>query len=153
MNRNSKNYVRRQTSSKRTGAPILSGAKFIQNLPRPLARLTTNISRPLMTRSVMPTFTKPSLGFARRPSVLYGPKTTALRKPQGTAKSRPTNVSLYSPRALLELRMRYPRKVLFCVGRKIRRSVLFAFNKAGYKGSGPGRGYMYRRSGNSQYSC
>lgn len=49
--------------------------------------------------------------------------------------------------------VRNPKKVAFCVARKVRREVLFAFRRAGYRGSGPGRRRTYRRNGNSLHGC
>lgn len=46
-----------------------------------------------------------------------------------------------------------PSRVMFCVKRKIRKEVLFAFRKAGYRGSGPGRRRTYRRTGDSSHGC
>lgn len=46
-----------------------------------------------------------------------------------------------------------PRRVAFCVRRFIRKEVLFAIRKAGFRGSGPGRDGRYRRTGDSAYRC
>lgn len=51
---------------------------------------------------------------------------------------------------LSQLAMRVPRHVLFCVRRKSRREVLFAYRRAGFSGSAPRR---YRRTAESRYSC
>lgn len=55
------------------------------------------------------------------------------------------------------LSVRSPLRVLFCVRRKARREVLFAYSKAGFGGSSPGRrdrsGRKYRRSASSAFSC
>lgn len=56
----------------------------------------------------------------------------------------------YNPRALL-LEVRVPQRVRFCLQRKQRREVLFAWKRAGFRGSAPKR--FYRRSQNSQYRC
>lgn len=49
------------------------------------------------------------------------------------------------------LRIRAPAKVVFCVRRKERREVLFAKQRAGFRGSAKKR--FWRRSQNSQYRC
>lgn len=54
----------------------------------------------------------------------------------------------YSALRLLQLRV--PKKVLFCIKRKARRSVLFAWRKVGFRGSSPG---PYRRTQNSMWRC
>lgn len=46
---------------------------------------------------------------------------------------------------------RIPSRVKFCVQRKRRREVLFAFGRAGFRGSAPKR--SYRRTVNSNYGC
>lgn len=50
------------------------------------------------------------------------------------------------------LSLRVPSRVRFCIRRKERRSILFAYRKVGYRGSSPGR-RGYRRVQDSQYSC
>lgn len=44
-----------------------------------------------------------------------------------------------------------PSRVRFCVSRKIRREALFAFGRAGFRGSAPKR--HYRRVATSNYRC
>lgn len=55
------------------------------------------------------------------------------------------------------VRFANPARVLTCVARKVRREVLFALDRAGYRGSGPGSrrpdGRMYRRDASSNYGC
>lgn len=46
---------------------------------------------------------------------------------------------------------RMPMRVKFCVQRKVRRQVLFAFRRAGYSGSA--RKAHWNRSANSNYGC
>lgn len=53
--------------------------------------------------------------------------------------------------AMRILRLAVPRRVRFCVVRRIRRQVLFAFGRAGYSGSAPKR--HYSRSANSLWRC
>lgn len=55
----------------------------------------------------------------------------------------------YSP--LRVLQMSAPASTRFCVMRKQRREVLFAFRRAGYRGSARKR--SWRRTGDSQYRC
>lgn len=50
------------------------------------------------------------------------------------------------------VRMAKPKRVLFCVRRKIRREVLFAFKVASKRRS-PGRGGSYRRTVESNFRC
>lgn len=54
---------------------------------------------------------------------------------------------------LRKLKMLAPKRVLFCIRRKVRREVLFALRRAGFRGSGPGKGGRYRRTQDSQYRC
>jgi len=49
------------------------------------------------------------------------------------------------------LSIEVPKRVRFCVARKVRRGVLFALRKAGYSGSGPKK--HYRRDAKSQWRC
>lgn len=49
---------------------------------------------------------------------------------------------------LSQLAMVSPRRVLFCIRRKIRREVMFAIGKNGRNG-----GRRYRRTQESQYAC
>lgn len=54
--------------------------------------------------------------------------------------------------------IRIPTRVKFCTRRKERREVLFALDRAGYRGSGPGRSRhpdepRYRRTEESNYTC
>lgn len=55
--------------------------------------------------------------------------------------------------ALRPLQIRVPMRARFCVQRKQRREVLFAFRRVGYSGSSPGRRNTYRRSANSHWRC
>lgn len=54
---------------------------------------------------------------------------------------------------LRSLWMRAPSRVRFCVQRKERKEVLFAYRKIGFSGSSPGRFNRYRRTENSAYGC
>lgn len=62
--------------------------------------------------------------------------------------SRPAKRGSFSPLSLL--RIFSPKRVVFCVRRKIRKEVLFALGRAGFRGSSPG---PYRRTQDSQYKC
>lgn len=55
--------------------------------------------------------------------------------------------------ALRPLQVRVPMRARFCVQRKQRREVLFAFRRVGYSGSSPGRRNTYRRTANSHWRC
>lgn len=52
---------------------------------------------------------------------------------------------------LKQLRVRAPARTLFCAQRRERREVLFAKNRAGYRGSAKKR--SWHRNQNSQYGC
>lgn len=65
-------------------------------------------------------------------------------------KLRPPPSPLPDKRLVGRLLMRVPSRVQFCVDRKARREVLFAFKRAGYRGSAP---RSYKRTDDSQYSC
>lgn len=54
---------------------------------------------------------------------------------------------------LRPLQIRAPMRARFCVQRKQRREVLFAFRRVGYSGSSPGRRNHYRRTANSHWRC
>jgi len=70
----------------------------------------------------------------------------ALSVPSLRRRSRRTQQTKLSA-----LSVRVPTRVKFCLQRKQRREVLFAFRRAGYGGSAPKR--SYRRTQNSQYRC
>lgn len=55
------------------------------------------------------------------------------------------------PIIVRSLPLRAPSRVLFCLRRKERREVLFAFKRAGYSGSARKRHYV--RNQNSRYRC
>lgn len=62
--------------------------------------------------------------------------------------SRPRGASSW--KGLRRLELNAPSRVRFCVARKQRREVLFAWRKVGFRGSSPG---PYRRYGSSQWRC
>lgn len=75
------------------------------------------------------------------------------------AKPRVARLSVFGGRApSLFAGLRAPKRVLFCVRRKIRRESMFALRKIGFRGSSPGRRSKfnkkyYQRNYSSQYSC
>lgn len=70
----------------------------------------------------------------------------AKHAPQAHSKAPP----LRMPLVRVELK-RMPSRVRFCLQRKARREALFAFGRAGFRGSAPKR--SYRRTVNSNYGC
>lgn len=70
-----------------------------------------------------------------------------LRPPSADRLSRPRSLSYY----MGMLSYQFPRRVQVCVRRRIRRSVMFALDKAGRRGLGRGR--RWRRTEESNYSC
>lgn len=70
--------------------------------------------------------------------------------PRGPVKNRST-ARLVSPWGLL---IRAPERVAFCIRRKMRRRVMFAFRFAGLnRRRSPGRGGSYRRTQSSSWRC
>lgn len=67
-----------------------------------------------------------------------------------SAKQRKISSKVPSYRDIA-LAVRLPAKVRFCIQRKQRKQVLFALDRAGYRGSAPKRHYI--RNSNSQYRC
>lgn len=82
-----------------------------------------------------------SHGLKTGTAVLYGAAARVLRPPRSPFPDK---------RLVGQLLMRAPSRVKFCVDRKARREVLFAFKRAGYRGSAP---RSYKRTEDSQYSC
>lgn len=150
----------------RTGEPLSYGSNL--GLPRPQERVPRSIERPLspsrksgltlLQRSLLGRFSpaKPPLSFLRgRPAQYSASRTTRASVPTTRLWSR-----AYNPMHVL--RVANPKRVLFCVKRKIRREVLFAIGKSGRPGRAPGRlksgkggGFRrtYTRNGNSLYGC
>lgn len=85
-------------------------------------------------------------GWGRSPHISFVARIlAALARRQATPPAKPRSFL-----SLGQLSFRAPARVRVCVQRKARREVLFAFNRAGFRGSAPGR---YRRTQDSQYSC
>lgn len=78
-------------------------------------------------------FVRASAGVSRQPNPLQAQRRRAL-----------------DWRAFNALRVAVPQRVRFCIQRKSRREVLFAFRVAGRRGSAPG---PYRRRVESSWSC
>lgn len=159
---------RRRQSFERAGEPLSYGSKFPANLPRTIAVLP---NRDVYLRRLNPRAQNALRGLsAKRLSQLQLARQRLVAAPRSRNKNdalkryqmqqrqnllaRRANPPPRPRKTLLDaLRMAHPKRVLFCVKRKIRREVLFAFSRAGRKGSGPGRRGKYRRNESSQYSC
>lgn len=99
-------------------------------------------------------------GMGGVPPISAGEPERLRRRPQAYS---PTPSAKQTPRTRFRtlsagLRMGTPSRVWFCLKRKIRREVLFALERAGYRGSGPGRrrpndDRKYHRTVESSYGC
>lgn len=147
--------VSREAIKFRTGEPLSYGSNW--KLPRPQER----VPRSVLSRSLIPDAKSriARLSPAKRTLVLQGrPKalvrsSPVSRKVQGRFVFRSPFFLQQQQLQAVGRMVRNPKRVLFCVKRKIRREVLFAFRKAGRSGSGPGRRGKYRRNGNSLHGC
>lgn len=72
-------------------------------------------------------------------------------RPPPAKPRRKARLELGRYSSLRVLQMRVPARVDFCIRRKKRREVLFAFRRAGFRGSAGKR--FWRRSSSSSYSC
>lgn len=132
----------------RTGEPLLYGSNL--GLPRPQERVPRSLPQPL-SRSRKPRLLR---SFSAKPLLRLQVRRQALSMPPRSRRSGGKSKVMsrfYNPMHVL--RMANPKRVTFCLKRRIRREVLFAFRNAGYRGSGPGRRGSYRRNGNSLYGC
>lgn len=81
----------------------------------------------------------------------YVPRVFVAPSPFPPARQPKVSKAVQGYGHLRVLRMRAPARVAFCVRRKQRREVLFAFQRAGFGGSAPKRHYV--RGVDSQYRC
>lgn len=136
--------------------PYMYGANSM--LPRTQERVPRSMQRSLMSaRKAGITLLSPAKRISflqvrpvRRPLVRPSPLS---RKVGRAFVFRSPFYSQYRQMLSLGRMVARPSRVMFCVKRKIRKEVLFALRKAGYRGSGPGRRRTYRRTGDSSHGC
>lgn len=139
----------------RPGEPLKYGSTW--KVPRAQERVPRSLQRSLMSRSKLARLSLVSP--AKQVLQVHVPRKRVLRTTPRTGKVvsafrfRSPFFSQYRQMVGLGRMVRNPKRVLFCVKRKIRREVLFAFRRAGFRGSGPGRRRTYRRNGNSSHGC
>lgn len=135
------------------GRSLNYGSRFIG--PGRSDRVPRSSPRPLMTtrKVVMPRLfpAKPLLGLQVRRQPLVRP-TLSSRK-VGRFRFRSPFGSQYRQLLAFGRMVKNPKRVVFCVKRKLRREVLFAFRRVGFRGSSPGNRRKYRRNGNSLHGC
>lgn len=135
----------------RTGEPLSYGSNW--KLPRTQERVPRSIPAPSYPKSKA----RMALGFSakrftflqvRRKALVEAPRT---RKVGRVFRFRSPFAHQYAQMKFVGHAIRFPKKTLLCVSRKIRRQVLFAYRKAGFSGSARKR--HWNRSGNSVFSC
>lgn len=154
-----KRSTSREAIQFRTGEPLSYGSRFTgpgrrNRVPRSVQSSLMSGRRPGITLSVRLLNRPP----AKRVLQLQVPRQRVVRATPrsskvGAFRFRSPFALQYRKMVALGQMVRRPERVLFCLKRKVRREVLFAFRRAGYRGSGPGRRRTYRRNGNSLHGC
>lgn len=125
-------------------------------LPRPQERVPRSLQRSLMPQSksrlTLLSPAKRSLFLQVARKRLSSP-TPLTRKVSGRFSFPTPFARQYEQMLAVGSMVRNPKRVFFCVKRKLRREVLFAFRKVGFRGSSPGARRSYRRNGNSLHGC
>lgn len=157
MTKRQRRYLRRQKAARsretiqfRTGEPLSYGSNW--KLPRTQER----VPRSLLARSLMvgskgrftERFSTKRIAVRRSPKALQGvtPRTQSSR---GVFRFKSPFFRQYQQLKAVGNMVRHPKKVALCVGRKIRREVLFARRLT----RAPGRGGSVRRTQDSLVSC
>lgn len=155
-----KRKVTRKGIKFQTGEPLSYGSTW--KVPRLQERVPRSFPRPLMParKAGMSRLAWSLLHASSKRRLPLQVRRQPLARPTLSTGSRNVRFRFSSPfaRQYAQLRaigsmVRLPEKVSFCVKRKVRRAVLFAFRRAGYSGSGPGRRRSYRRNSDSLHGC
>lgn len=152
------NAVRLSSSGR--ASPYSYGS--IIKMPLPQERVPRSIQRSFTSRSKLarlPLFPQSAVlrsgvgpRLAKRSSVGVRP-TLSSSKVGRLFKFRSPFYRQYAQMRSVGRMVAHPEKVGFCLKRKIKREVLFAFRLAGFKGSAPGRRRTYRRNDDSSHGC